>query len=211
MRRAIQGAFLAAVLLGFTPVGQLHASQVVHRTMADLIDLSEHILLGDVVSLSDGFDRSGYPFTEVTLSVRESMKGSTASQYTFRQFGLLEPKTLSDGQVYAGVSPEGWPQFVIGETVMVFLYVAGNETGFRTTVGLSQGKFTIVDGSATNAIGNRGLFQNLVLDERAVSKETKKLMQSQSGPVNARTLAGFVKKAVVDNWIEKGALRYENR
>ena len=83
---------------------------------------------------------------------------------------------------------------------MVFLYKAGNITGFRTTVGLFQGKFSIVEGKIANSIENVGLFKDLSFGPRQLTVKEQALLQSKKGPVRAETFIDLVKKAVDESW-----------
>lgn len=180
------------------------ATSMLPRTVVELIDLSEYIITGEVIGLSDGFDVQGVPYTEVTIDVSESLKGNVGSTYTFRQFGLMQPRELPNGQTYLGVSPEGWPRFKSGEKVLLFLYKAAELTGLRTTVGLFQGKFVEVKGGFENPIANRGLFKDVQVQEGLLNEAEAKMLRTPSGPVAPEVLRSFVKKAVAGKWIEEG-------
>jgi hypothetical protein len=106
------GLLLACALALWSPAAQ--ATSMTRQNLADLIGLSELILVGQVTALTDGFE-AGVPFTEVTVAVHESIRGETGPTYSFRQFGLLAPRDLGDGRRYLGVSPDGWPRFQVGE------------------------------------------------------------------------------------------------
>ena len=195
---------LASFLLAF-PAARAEATSMLPQTIVDLIHHSESIVVGDVLRVTDGIDGAGVPYTEVSLEVQESLKGSVSGVYTFRQFGLLAPKEMPNGFVNLNVSPDGWPSFVAGEKVVVFLYQKAAWTGLQTTVGLFQGKFNVKDGRVTNALQNRGLFHKVVVDEGLLSPEEKKLVATR-GPADSGAFVSFVKKAVKGRWVELGRI-----
>lgn len=192
-------SILALLLLIVVGGKHVYGTGMLKRNVADLIKLSELILVGKVVSVTDGLD-GNIPYTEVTLQVSNAIWGDAGETYTFRQFGLLKPRDMGNGMTNLNVSPDGWPRFQQGERVMVFLYRAGAITGFRTTVGLFQGKFTIKDGRISNAINNSGLFDNVSVGPRQLSKQEQSMLQTKVGPYNAETFISFVARAVNEQW-----------
>ena len=197
---------LLACLLMLVPAS-VTATSMIHRSVVELIDLSEIILVGRVTSVTDGFDR-GVPYTEITLSVEETVKGQTGETYTFRQFGLLAPRVLDNGLTYLGVSPEGWPQFREGERVVLFLYESGAVTGLRTTVGLLQGKFTQTRGGLRNGIENMGLFHRVSVERGLLTPAEERMIRGDRGAVPTDTFVSFVRKAVQDRWVETRRIRH---
>jgi hypothetical protein len=195
---------LLAGLLSSTPA---RGASVLARSVVDLIELSEFIVVGTVTDVHDGFTENQVPYTEITLRVDEALKGSVSQTYSFRQFGLLEPRAIPDGRVNLMRSPEGWPRFRPDEVVVLFLYKAGAQTGFRTTVGLMQGKFNVENGQVQNTISNRGLFDGVHADESLLSSAESKLLAARSGPVDAEAFLSFVRNAVRNAWIERGRVR----
>lgn len=182
------------------------ATSMLHRNIVDLIEISELIVTGTVVNVTDGFE-SGVPYTEVTVEVEESLKGSVPDIYTFRQYGLREPVSLGNGLTYVGVSPDGWPRFEPGEDVLLFLYKPASKTGLRTTVGLFQGKFQKVNEQYENAIRNRGLFRGVSAQAGLLDPAEERMLEAKGGPVRAATLRSFVRKAVRGRWVEERKLQ----
>ncbi len=86
---------------------------------------TKSILVGTVTRKTDDFHK-GLPYTEITLDVGQSIKGNHSSSYTFRQFGLIEPKSTVDVRVNLMVTPVGWPVYA---KVMLFLHKPASETG----------------------------------------------------------------------------------
>ena len=169
------------------------------RNLADLVSLSDLILVGDIVRVTDGLD-GNIPYTEITLKVSSAIKGEVGGSYTFRQFGLLNPRDMGNGYTNLNVTPDGWPRYSEGQKVMLFLYKAAEITGLRTTVGLFQGKFDIVDGRISNFIDNQGLFENLAVDPRSLTEQDRKLLQVKKGPIREESFTSFVRKAVQQKW-----------
>ena len=197
-------AVLVPVLLAVS--APAFATSMTHQTIVDLIGLSERILVGRVAQVSDGFDDAGVPYTEITLDVSETVKGTPGPTYTFRQFGLTTPRSLGNGRRYLGVSPDGWPRFAEGETVVLFLYKPAARTGLRTTVGLLQGKFAERDGRVVNGIENDGLWKGVRVTESLLTPAEAKMVKKARGPVATDTFLAFVRKAVKGRWIEKKEL-----
>lgn len=193
----------AVVCLVLTWTMVSDAAQVAKRNIGDLIAMGEVIVHGNVIDLNDGFDSDGVPFTRVTVEVKESTKGDVAGTYTFRQYGLIEPRDMGNGLVNLNVTPDGWPTYSMGEEVVLFLYKAGSWTGLRTTVGLFQGKFTVKDGMVTNVIDNEGLFENLNIDRRTLSEKEREMVSMHHGRVPVDVFTSFVRKAVNQRWFKQ--------
>ena len=113
-------------------------------------------------------------------------RGAEGDHYTFRQFGLSQPRTVPSGKVYLG-RPEAWPTWKVGEVSLLFLYKQGRVTGFQTTVGLGYGKLGMGNGVVVNAFDNVGLFQNVPIDRNQLTADEKKMFDAKNGPVNADT------------------------
>ena len=147
--RAVARASVAALglMVASTPG---HATSVVPMTVVDLLGHSQTIISGQVKSVTDGFDARGLPYTEVTIKVSDTIRGQKAETYTFRQFGLDQPRKLADGRTYLG-RPVGWPTWRKGETALLFMYSKAQRTGLQTTVGLGQGKLSLANGVALNS------------------------------------------------------------
>lgn len=186
-----------------------HATMVMKRNLVELIDLSDDIVVGRVLSVTDGF-QGGVPYTEVRLLLEESIRGGGGNELTFRQFGLLAPRDMGNGYTNLNVSPDGWPRFAANERVMVFLAAPGSQTGFRTTVGLMQGKFDLSNGSAANVLDNAGMFDRVVADPGLLNGAEQKLMELEKGGFQEDTFRGLVRRAVKQQWIEEGRLRNAN-
>ncbi len=180
------------------------ATSMVARNVVDLIDLSQRVVVGEVIGLRDGFDAQQIPYTEITLRVEETLLGDEAPTLTFRQFGLLQPRDLPGGRTYVGVSPDGWPRFAKGERVLLFLYKPASLTGLQTTVGLLQGKFSIRDGRIVNALDNQNLFHEVGARPDLASGEFANLLALKRGPVDAKQMLSFLRQAIGQRWVKEG-------
>ncbi len=192
---------LAATMAVISVATRVEGTSLLRRNLAELTMLAEHILVGKVVALSDGFE-GNVPYTKVTIRVTKSIKGSRKKTFTFKQFGLIEPRDMGNGYTNLNVSPPGWPRFKKNEKVIVFLYKSAALTGLRTTVGLMQGKFTIKDGRIYNGVDNLGLFRNISVPLGKLTKAERSMLQMKKGPIDADTFISFLDKAVQNNWFK---------
>ena len=205
LRRAAMLVLTAVTALGLN-VAQ--AKSVKQQNLVQLMEVSDSILIGTVSKKSDGFQQ-GLPYTEITLKVAQSVKGHHGETYTFRQFGLTAPKAMGNGRVNLMVTPAGWPTFAEGEQVMLFLYKPASQTGFQTTAGLNQGKFSIHGGRVANDMGNDALFEGVSINAK-LPRQQQDLVNQKGGAFEAATFIALVREAVEQQWIEKGVMTNEN-
>ena len=191
---------LALFLVSFGALS-VNGTSIEKMNLEKLIYHGEKILVGKVLSVTDGFDGNNLPYTEVTIMVTDKVKGNAGTTYTFRQFGLLAPRDMGDDTTYLGVSPAGWPKFVKDEEVMVFLHQT-TSLGFQSSAGLLQGKFNIKDKQIVNEINNVGLFENVSIDPGLLTDAEQKMLQATQGKCPAETFISLVRKAVDQNWFE---------
>jgi hypothetical protein len=197
------------------------AASVAQQNLVDLIEESNAIVVGTVSKVTDGFTDQGVPYTEVTLKVSERILGAPANHaannsaageadtYTFRQFGLMKPRTMG-GRTYLGVTPDGWPNWSKREHVLVFMNAPARLTGLQTTVGLNQGKLQWSDGRLMNAENNAGMFQHMKITARDLSQAQTAMLSGQQGkPIDAQPFVELVRRAVDENWIARGVMRHE--
>jgi hypothetical protein len=178
-------------------------------TIVDLVGKSELILRGTVKSVTDGIDPSGFPYTEVTLHVAEAIRGEVGKEYTFRQFGLLKPRSMGNGMVNLMVTPAGWTTYAQGEEAILFLNRRAKVTGLQTTVGLAHGKFKVSSAGASNDTNNAGLFSHVKVEPSLLAAPDRKMMSANKGAVNTKTFVSLVRKAIKGRWIEEGSMRNE--
>jgi len=205
-------------LCAWTLLAMLFATAVASATtsrrevnVVDLVANSELILRGTVVKLTDGIDDRGIPYTEVTLHVSEAIRGQVSGDYTFRQFGLLKPRDMGNGQTNLMVTPAGWPTYTKGEETILFLNKHAAWTGLQTTVGLGQGKFSVSMAGAVNQSNNAGLFKNVTIDPTLLGTKEQRVMMTQQGPVNVNAFVGLVKQAINGQWIETGRMAHDQK
>jgi hypothetical protein len=184
-----------------------HAKLVKKQNLLELMAHTDSILVGTVTGKTDGVQK-GLPYTEITVEVGQSIKGDHGSTYTFRQFGLIEPRSDGDGRVNLMVTPAGWPTYTEGEQVLLFLHEPASETGFQTTAGLTQGKFTIRGKLIANGIDNEALFARMRIDG-PLSAAQQDLVHRPGGAYSAEAFLSLIKTAVEENWIESGVMTHE--
>jgi len=178
--------------------------------IVDLIGDSETIIRGSVKEVTDGFE-NGIPYTQVTVEVTETLRGQVGSEYTFRQFGLTKPRSMGNGWVYLGVTPEGWSQYAAGENTMLFLHKPASMTGLQTTAGLGQGKILFDGGNAVSQAGNVGLLENVEVNANLLNDKDKRLLATKKGAVNADGFLSFVRRAVGNKWIAGAKMRHATK
>lgn len=198
---------LVSIVVLAMSVNIAHAKNVKKQNLLELMTHADSILIGTVSNKTDGFQK-GLPYTEITLEVGQSLKGNHGSSYTFRQFGLIEPKSMGDGRVNLMVTPAGWPTYLKGEQVMLFLHKPASETGFQTTAGLTQGKFMIRGDRIANDTNNDALFAGVKINGQ-LSATQQTLVDQPSGSYAAGEFLSLIKTAVEENWIENGVMTHE--
>jgi len=186
---------------------QAEAVQSGAPNIVDLIADSQTIISGAVKEVTDGFE-NGIPYTQVTIEVKETLRGQVGEEYTFRQFGLTQPRKMENGKVYIGTTPEGWSKYEVNEDAMFFLYKPASATGLQTTTGLGQGKVMFKGGNAISHAGNEGLFENVDVNAGLLNDKDKRLLATKRGAVNAEGFKSFVRRAVNGKWIEGGKMRH---
>jgi len=208
IHKAHRGAtLLVSIVLMTLSLNVAYAKSVSKQNLVQLMTHTDSILVGTVSKKSDGFYQ-GLPYTEITLDVGQSLKGQHGSTYSFRQFGLIEPKSMGDGRVNLMVTPAGWPTYATGEQVMLFLHKPASETGFQTTAGLTQGKFTIRGNKITNDINNDSMFAGVKINGK-LSPTQQDLVNQPGGSYAVNDFFALIKTAVEENWIESGVMTDE--
>lgn len=183
---------MVAIVASLALATSANAMKLKKQNLKQLTDASQSIIAGEVIKVTDGFDNKR-PFTEITIKVGSDAKGKLKddSTYTFRQFGLLKPRSMGNGKVYLGVSPEGFAKWNEGEQVVAFMYKPASITGFQTTAGMAQGKFVVRNGKVENQFANNGLFEEM--DTSNFSAEEANMLTAQ-GAVNVESFMGVVGK-----------------
>jgi hypothetical protein len=204
------GVVLATLTLAFAG-SPLLATSLRKTDLVDLISHSDTIVAGRVEKVADGFDPRGIPYTEITLKVGQRIRGEIGEkEYTFRQFGLLQPHPLPGGRTNVSVVPDGWARFGVGEDVALFLGAPASQTGLRTTVGLRQGKLSVVNGKIKRDSFNAGLFDGVTFAPGVLGSRhqglVKKAQANQDIEVDA--FLDLVRQALAEEWIGKGRMKH---
>lgn len=197
-------ALIGSLCIFAASINVANAKNIKKQNLLELLTHTDSIVVGTVSAKSDGF-QNGLPFTQVTISVAQSIKGDHGSTYTFRQFGLIAPKSTGDGRVNLMVTPAGWPTYVEGEQVMLFLHKAASETGFQTTAGLTQGKFTLRGDRIANGVNNDALFARMKI-QAPLNSDHQDLVNQPGGSYKAEAFFSLIQTAIAENWIENGVL-----
>ena len=200
-------ALLVSMAILALSVNVAYAKNIKKQNLLELMTHTNSILVGTVTDKTDGFQK-GLPYTEITLKVGQSIKGDHGKHYSFRQFGLIEPKSMGDGRVNLMVTPAGWPTYTKGEQVMLFLHKEASETGFQTTAGLTQGKFTIRGNQIANGVDNDALFSGLKINTK-LHKTHADLVNQPGGAYTTQAFLSLVRTAIEEKWIENGVLSNE--
>ena len=199
------GVVSAALVMA---AGLAGAAKLNSQNLTQLIAESESIIAGTVKEVFDGIDPDGIPFTQVTIAVNSVAKGNVAEQqdYTFRQFGLLKPRTMENGHKLLAIAPDGFATWREGETVVAFMYKPASRTGLQTTAGMAQGKLNLVNGKLVNEFNNEGLFQDVEVDSGLLTNEEQNMLTTP-GAVDAHAFMELVSRAVSEGWVENGEMR----
>ncbi len=195
MGRIVAGSLALSGMLAFASSAQ--ALSVGPVNLAEMIRQSGQIIYGTVAAVSQGIDESGLPYTEVQVTVDETIRGAESGTLTFRQFGLQREPAPERPRFFR--LDAGMPHYNEGEQVMLFL-TPTSAIGFRTTVGLDQGRFVLGLGTLKNGANNAGLFQNVDLTKVRLDASELLLVSSQQGELDADTFVAFVRRAVRENW-----------
>ena len=186
---------LGAAWLAPQPSFALNAKPV---NMTDLVRQADQIVAGAVTNVTEGVDAHGLPYTQIELSVVESIRGSASGTFTFRQFGFQTPQPAADGRKRLNLVA-GMPQYTKNDHVMLFLSRTSS-MGMRTTIGLGQGRFALRGGQYENLASNAGLFRNVDFSRFALNERERFLTTTEIGAVQAETFLGLVRRAVSENW-----------
>ena len=195
-------------ILAVVWVAPAQASQLVPQNLKQMIDVADVVVTGKVSKVTDGID-NGIPFTEVTMQVDSSIKREVAanSNYSFRQYGLLKARRMTDGRYLLATKIEGMATWTVGEKVTTFLNKPASRSGMRTPVGMAQGKFTYSGSQAANSFDNRNLFKGMTVEPSVLSARESAMLAKPAGSVDGDVLINLVKRAVKEQWIEKGVMR----
>jgi hypothetical protein len=192
---AVAMAVLAGAWLGAPPG---YATNTKPLNISDLVRESNQIVVGHVVAVNQGIGTNRLPYTEIELKVSETIQGALAETITFRQFGLQTPLPAANGRKYVG-RVVGMPQYKVGDDVVLFLGKT-SPIGYRTTIGLGQGRFAVRAGNLENEFNNIGLFQNVDLGKKRLDDKEKHLVTTTQGAIGSETFLSFLRRAVNEKW-----------
>jgi len=205
MSRILKG-HLPAILLALSVLAlagqEARALTEVSSSLVDLLRNSTSILKGTVTGVTDGVDEMGLPYTEITVEISRTLRGQEQGSYSFRQFGLLEPRLSEDGTRKMLAAPSGFPKYAEGDEVFLFLSRPASLTGLRSTVGLGAGRFSFGPGRIENDLANQGLFQDVSIDPGLSTTNDVRMMETEIGAVNPSTFESFVERAITERWVE---------
>jgi hypothetical protein len=145
-RRWVEGSvrtnfcLLAVLILILSANLPLRATTVQRLTLDDMVSKAETIVIGRVINSQSAWTKDGkLILTQTTLEVQEGLKGTTRKTVTVTTLG---------GRVgNAVLHVSGMPTFQLDETAVIFLE---RSSSYLTVLGLSQGKFSIVNGEVSN-------------------------------------------------------------
>ena len=136
MRGAAWLVFLVFASLFFHGRSAVHATTVEKITFSEAVERAEIIAVGKVTIIEETWDvERALPFTEVTFSVLEVLKGEVGAELTLQFLGGQEPDGLT-------LEVAGMPRFEIGDRTVVFS--AGNGVYACPLVGWWQGLYRVL-------------------------------------------------------------------
>ena len=157
LRRRPVPALLAALTLAATAA---RATTVEPMTFSEIVDGAEVIAVGAVTAIADTWDAEReIPFTEVTFSVLEVLKGEVGGAELTLQF-LGGPVPEGSTLVVAGM-----PQFAVGDRAVLFAAANGLQACplvgwwqglYRLFYDAGQDAFTVADHAGRPVIGIDG-------------------------------------------------------
>lgn len=163
-------ALLATLLLA-APAG---AATVEHLTLGELAERSSRVFIGTVTAQRSTLETEPVRvWTETTFRVERVLKGPpTKRDYVHRQLG----GTAGEGTQRYTQKIHGYPEFSVGERVLLFLEPVGEGPTRLVVTGLAQGKFTLRTDAKTG--------------ETLALRDTGDLSFVGAPPVKPKTFAG---------------------
>ena len=144
-RRLVEGTvrtkcLLTVLILIVFATLPLRATTVQKQTLDDMVSKAESIVIGRVINSQSSWTKNGkLILTQTTFEVQEGLKGAATKTVTITTVG---------GRVGNSVlHVSGMPSFQPDETAVIFLERSNN---YLTVLGLSQGKFSVVNGEVSN-------------------------------------------------------------
>jgi len=190
-------SLMAAMSLVGLAVAPGFATTMAPQNLAALAKSAQDIVVGDVTRITEG-RQGNLGYLEVEVSVSEAILGTPGRTLKFRQFGVQAKQPAENGRRFIGQLPS-MPQYTVGENVILFLG-RPSSLGFRTTIGLQQGKFTVISGNAVNAFQNNGLFKNVPTGGATLTEKQQAMLATRQGGVHAGTFIDFLRQGVQKHW-----------
>ena len=140
--------FISLCFLMIVVPMQTGATTVLPVSLQKMSSTAEFIFLGKVISNDSGIDDvSGQIATFTTFEVLRELKGNPGTTYTIKQIGGQLPD--SDRRLII----KGVPRFHLGKEYIVFI-PKQSRLGFSSPVGLSQGKFDVLESEQGKVVSN---------------------------------------------------------
>ncbi|HKQ97402.1 MAG TPA: hypothetical protein VJV75_05975 [Candidatus Polarisedimenticolia bacterium] len=188
---------LAALLVICAGVVPARSMTMAPQNVAGLASAAQDIVVGTVSKVTEG-RQGGLAYTQVTIDVSDTLLGTPARTITFKQIGGLAPQAPVSGRRFIG-RIEGMPRYAAGENVILFLGRTSS-LGFRSPIGLQQGKFTVLAGNALNEAGNLGLFKGVTTKGASLTATQQAMLATRQGGVHAAAFIDFVRQGVQKHW-----------
>lgn len=166
--------------------GLAHATSVLPLYLDEIIDNAAVAFEGVCVDNKTGRDpQTGALVTLTTFQVSDVLKGSvTGSTYTIKQMGGEDKSAGLNFKVF------GVPKFAPGQGYVVFLYGVSPQ-GFSSPVGLSQGRFEIVQDASGLAKVTNGVDFHEMTQRMPFALLPEALKQKAGGAVTRVELGQF--------------------
>ena len=151
----ISNRILLICALAVAAISNAWATTVLPLTLDDIVGNAAVAFEGTCTDNKTERDaQTNLVVTYTTFAVHDVIKGDVGATYTIKQVGGELPNTD------VAIKFHGVPKFTQGQDYIVFLPPASS-AGFSSPVGLSQGRFTLRDGNASNGRDFREMTQNI--------------------------------------------------
>ena len=178
---------LLCLLIVVAPM-QTGATTVLPVSLQKMSTTAEFIFLGKVISNDTRIDDvSGQIVTFTTFEVLRVLKGNPDTTHTIKQIGGQLPD--SDHRLII----KGVPRFHLGKEYIVFL-PKQSKLGFSSPIGLSQGKFDVLENEQGKVVRNGRSAASL-----AGKKPTSEIQKLPNGiHIHTRSLDPVAGKTQID-------------
>lgn len=119
------------------------AATVIPLYLDELIDGAAIAFQGTCTENRTQRDLNGMIVTYTTFAVTDVLKGEVGASHTIKQIGGTIPGEGVQFKI------QGVPTFAVGQSYVVFL-PGVSSAGFSSPVGLTQGRFSIAEGTVSN-------------------------------------------------------------